>query len=92
MSGLKASNGVPQKPGGKSRLPRTSSSSSKAMSSKPGDREVTKMNLMAVRKSDSYATEIISTVPQVVVYKYEGANNTWVSVGGCGCYYMFTAL
>ena len=44
-----------------------------------GKEEVVKMNLMAIRKIDSQVETICSTVPKVVLYQYDGANNTWVS-------------
>jgi len=51
----------------------------RSLSSAMGQDEVIKMNLMAIRRIDSQVETIHSTVPQVVLYQYEGTNNTWVS-------------
>ena len=51
---------------------------SRDRTSSMGKEEVVKMNLMAIRKIDSQVETICSTVPHVVLYQYDGANNTWV--------------
>ena len=37
------------------------------------------MNLMAVRKVDANVTDILSTVPQVMLYEYDQSSGEWVS-------------
>ena len=37
-----------------------------------------KMNKMAVQKVDGGVCDLLSTVPQVVLYQYEADSNTWV--------------
>lgn len=39
-----------------------------------------KMNRKAVERVDSHVVELLSTVPQVVLYQYEEWSNTWVSL------------
>ena len=39
-----------------------------------------RMNRKAVERVDSHVVELLSTVPQVVLYQYEGSSNTWVSL------------
>lgn len=58
----------------------------RSLSSAMGQDEVIKMNLMAIRRIDSQVETIHSTVPQVVLYQYEGTNNTWVSSVHVQCY------
>lgn len=48
-------------------------------SSPLGKEEVAKMNLMTIQKLDSSVKAIKSTVPQVILYEYDGVSNTWVS-------------
>ena len=37
-----------------------------------------KMNMIAVQRVDSGLCDLLSTVPQVVLYQYEANSNTWV--------------
>lgn len=39
-----------------------------------------RMNRKAVERVDSHVVELLSTVPQVVLYQYEESSNTWVSL------------
>ena len=39
---------------------------------------VEQMNLMAIQRVDSDVLDLLSTVPQVVLYQYEEESNTWV--------------
>lgn len=48
-------------------------------SASAGHAEVVKMNLMTIRRVDSEVVSIVSTVPRVMLYKYEEGANTWVS-------------
>ena len=45
-----------------------------------------KMNKMAVQKVDGGVCDLLSTVPQVVLYQYEADSNTWVRTT-CACVY-----
>ena len=51
---------------------------SSAESRAPGD-GAKEMNIMAVERVDPGLCDILSTVPQVVLYQYESNSNTWVS-------------
>ena len=37
------------------------------------------INLSSVKREDQYSRTILSKFPQVVLYEYDSANNTWVS-------------
>lgn len=39
-----------------------------------------KMNRQAVERVDSHVVDLLSTVPQVVLYQYDESSNTWVSL------------
>lgn len=55
----------------------------RSSSSSLGKEEVAKINLKTVCKLDSSVQSIQFTVPQVVLYKYEGILNTWVGAALC---------
>ena len=39
------------------------------------------LNMMAVQRVDKHVFDLLSTVPQVVLYQYEADSNIWVSSG-----------
>ncbi len=42
--------------------------------------EVAKMNLLTLQKVDENISEIVSTVPDVILYEFKKAENMWVSI------------
>ena len=71
---------------GSSSSPQTNGLGLVHRSSSMGKPEIVKMNLTAVRRIDDCVTDLISTVPRVILYEYEQAANTWVS-----CLYLCQA-
>ena len=45
---------------------------------------VEKMNMIAIQRVDSHVRDLLSTVPQVVLYQYEAEGNIWVRNEGWG--------
>jgi hypothetical protein len=43
---------------------------------------VEKMNMIAIQRVDGHVRDLLSTVPQVVLYQYEAEANIWVSGEG----------